>query len=113
VYDSRQQLREHSISEHEGKRAYEAQVVADMGRWKRDYHHVLPFVVINPKMDYKIGDRYYLAKEQEKEEGQPLLDLILETKDGNEELPKFSPGEIMNGRLKIETTELARVTFQV
>jgi hypothetical protein len=85
---------------------YEAEVVADIGRWKRDYLHVLPFVVINPKMDYRIGDTYYLDKEQEKKEGRPYLDLILETKDGTEELPKFSPGEIMNGRLKIENTEL-------
>jgi hypothetical protein len=68
---------------------YEVEVVAEMGRWKRDYHHVLPFVVINPKIDYRIGDRYYLGKEQEKKEGQPLLDLTLETKDGTEELPKF------------------------
>jgi hypothetical protein len=45
---------------------YEVEVVADMGRWERDYHQTLPFVVINPKMDYRIGDRYYLGKEQEK-----------------------------------------------
>jgi hypothetical protein len=88
---------------------YEVEVVADMGKWKRNYRHVLPFVVINPKMDYRIGDRYYLGKEQENKEGQPLLDVILETKDGTKELPKFSPGEIMKGRLKIENTELARV----
>ena len=80
-----------------------------MGRWKRDYRHVLPFVVINPKMDYRIGDRYFLDKEQESEEGQPLLDMILETKDGIEESLKFSPGEIINGRLKMENIERSRV----
>lgn len=101
-----------ALESYQGKHArivYGVEVVANMGKWKRDYHHVLPFVVINPKMDYRIGDRYNLAKEQEKEEGQPLFDLILETKDGTEELPKFSPGEIVKGRLKIENAELARV----
>ena len=70
---------------------YEVEVVSDMGRWKRDYRHMLPFVVINPKMDYRIGDRYYLVKEQGKKEGQPLLDIILETEEGAEDVPKFSP----------------------
>jgi hypothetical protein len=44
-----------------------------MGRWKRDYHRTLPFVVKNPKMDYRIGDRHYLDKEQETEEGGPTM----------------------------------------
>jgi hypothetical protein len=101
-----------ALETYQGKHArivYEVEVVADMGRWKRDYRHVLPFVVINPKMDYRIGDRYYLDKEQEKEEGQPLLDMILETKDGIEESLKFSPGEIIKGRLKMENIERSRV----
>lgn len=92
-----------ALESYQGKHAhimYEVEVAADMGRWKRDYHHVLPFVVINPKMDYRIGVRYYLGKEQEKVEGQPLLDLILENKDGTVELPKFRSGDIMKGRLK-------------
>ncbi len=77
---------------YQGKHArimYEVEVVADMGRWERDYHQTLPFVVINPKMDYRIGDRYYLGKEQEKKEGQPLLNMILETKGGTEECKSF------------------------
>ena len=71
---------------------YEVEVIADMGRWKRDYRHTFPFAVINPNMDYRIGDRYYLSKEERKE-GQPYLDMILETRDGSKELPKFRPGE--------------------
>jgi hypothetical protein len=102
-----------AFESYQGKDArilYEVEVHADMGRWKRDYHHVLPFVVLNPKMDYRIGDRYYLGKEQEKEEGQPLLNVILETKDSTEELPKFSPGEIMCGTLKMENIGQTRVS---
>jgi arrestin (S-antigen)-like protein len=71
-----------ALESYQGKHArimYEVEVVANMGRWKRDYHYTLPFAVINPKMDYRIGDRYYLDKEQDKEEGQPLLDMILLT----------------------------------
>jgi arrestin (S-antigen)-like protein len=101
-----------ALESYQGKHVhiwYEVGVGADMGRWKRDCHHVLPFVVINPKMDYRIGDRYYLSKEQEKKEGQPLLDVILEIKDGTEELPKFSSGEIIKGRLKMENIEQSRV----
>jgi hypothetical protein len=101
-----------TLESYQGKHArivYEVEVVADMGRWKGDYHHALPFVVINPKMDYRIGDKYYLGEEQEKKEGQPFLNVILEPKDSTEELPKFSPGEIMKGRLKIENIEVARV----
>jgi hypothetical protein len=67
-----------SLESYQGKHArimYEVEVVVDMGRWKRDYHYTLPFAVINPKMDYRIGDRYYLGKEQEKKEGRPYLAL--------------------------------------
>jgi hypothetical protein len=80
-----------------------------MGRWKRDYHRTLPFVVINPMMDYRIGDRYYFDKEQGKKEGRPYLDMELEIRDGTRELPKFNPGEIMRGTLKMENIEQTRV----
>jgi hypothetical protein len=60
-------------------------------------------------MDYRIGDRYYLGKEEEKKEDQPLLDMILETKDGAGESLKFSPGEVIKGRLKMENIERSRV----
>jgi hypothetical protein len=53
----------------------------------------------------RIGDRYYLDKEQEKVEGRPNLDMELETKDSKTELPKFSPGETIKGRLKMENIE--------
>lgn len=89
---------------------YEVEVHVDMGRWKRDYRRKLPFVVTNPKMDYRIGDRYYLDKEQEKEEGRPNLEMELETKDSKTELPKFSPGETIKGRLKMENIEQTRVS---
>jgi hypothetical protein len=101
-----------TLESYQGKHAriiYEVEVVADMGRRKRDYHHRLSFAVINPKMDYRIGDRYYLGKEQEKKEGQPFLDMILETNDGTEESLKFSPGEIIKGRLKMENIEQSRI----
>jgi hypothetical protein len=101
-----------ALESYHGKHArivYELEVGADMGRWKRDYHHRFPFAVINPKMDYRIRDRYYLDKKQEKKEGQPFLDMILENQDGSKESPKFRPGEVINGRLKMENTELARV----
>jgi hypothetical protein len=81
------------------------EVGADMGPWKKDYHHTLPFAVTNPKMDYKVGDRYYLDKEPDKKEGQPYLDLEFETKDDVvDELPKFKCGEIIKGRLKVGNT---------
>jgi hypothetical protein len=35
--------------------------------------------------------------------------MILETKDGAEESLKFSPGEIIKGRLKMENIEQSRV----
>jgi hypothetical protein len=101
------------LESYQGKDArifYEVEVHADMGRWKRDYHRTPPFVVTNTKMDYRIGDRYYLDKEQEKEEGRPYLDMELETKDSKMELPKFSPGETIKGRLKMENIEQTRVS---
>ena len=46
---------------------YEVEITADMGRWKKDYHCVLPFEVQNPKMTYTFGgDRIFLGEEQEK-----------------------------------------------
>jgi hypothetical protein len=101
------------LESYQGKDArifYEVEVHADMGRWKRDYHRTPPFVVTNTKMDYRIGDRYYLDKEQEKKDGLPNLDMELETKDSTMELPKFSPGETIKGRLKMENIEQTRVS---
>jgi hypothetical protein len=77
---------------------------------ERDYHRALPFVVINPMMDYRIGDRYYSNKEQGNKEGRPYLDMKLEIRDGTRELPKFNPGEIMRGTLKMGNIEQTRVS---
>ena len=88
---------------------YEVEVSADMGRWKRDYHNALSFEVLNPNMTYTFGDRSYLGKEQEKKEGEPYLGLELEMTNGISDVPKFSPGQIIKGRLKIENTDLTRV----
>jgi hypothetical protein len=103
---------ENVLESYQGKHArimYEVEITADMGRWKRDYHYTLPFAVTNPRMDYRIGDRYFLDKEQDKKEGQPLLEMILETKDGAGESLKFNPGEVIKGRLKMENIERSRV----
>jgi hypothetical protein len=61
-------------------------------------------------MDYSIGDRYYLDREQEKKEARPYLVMELEIRDGTRELPKFNPGETIKGRLKMENIEHTRVT---
>jgi hypothetical protein len=102
-----------ALESYRGKHAritYEVEVGADMDRWKRDYHHTISFVVINPKMAYKLGDRYYLGEKPEKKEGVPYLDMEFEKKNtGVDELPKFSPGEIISGRLKMENIALTRV----
>jgi hypothetical protein len=97
-----------ALESYQGRHAqtkYELEIGADMGPWKKDYHHTLPFEVTNPKMDYKVGDRYYLDKESDKKEGQPYLDLEFGTKDDVvDELPKFRCGEIIKGRLKMGNT---------
>jgi len=36
---------------------YEVRIDADRGRWREDYHHVLPFKVVNSKMTYTFGGR--------------------------------------------------------
>ena len=62
----------------------------------------MTFEVTNPKMTYTFGDSLYLGKEKEKKEGQPFTRLELETKNDTSSIPKFSPGEIIQGRLIIE-----------
>ena len=93
-----------ALESYSGKHArikYEVEVRVNMGRWKRD-HYTLAFEVTNPRMTYTAGDSLYLGKEREKKEGQPYLHLELETKNGTNDIPKFSPGEIIQGRLTIE-----------
>jgi hypothetical protein len=85
------------------------EVHVNMGRWKRDYHYTLTFEVMNPRMTYTFGDSLYLGKEKEKKEGQPYLHLELETKNDTTGIPKFSPGEIIQGRLIIENGSLRRI----
>jgi hypothetical protein len=80
-----------------------------MGRWKRDYHYTLTFEVKNPRMTYTFGDSLYLGKEKEKKEGQPFTRLELETKNDTSSIPKFSPGEIIQGRLIIKNGGLRRI----
>lgn len=101
-----------ALESYRGKHArikYEVEVHVNMGRWKRDYHYTLAFEVTNPRMTYTSGDNLYLGKEQEKKEGQPYLHLELETKNSTNDIPKFSPGEIIQGRLTIENIGLRRV----
>jgi hypothetical protein len=101
-----------ALESYHGKDArifYEVEVYADMGRWKRHYRRTQPFVVSNPKMDYRIGDRYYLDNEQRNKKGRPYLDMELEIRDGAKELPKFNPGEIIRGTLKLGNIEQTRV----
>ena len=81
---------------------YEVGISADIGRWKKDYHHILSFKVLNPNMTYTFGgDRLFLGDEQEKKEGEPYLGLELANTNGINDVPKFSPSQIIRGRLKI------------
>ena len=101
-----------AIESYRGKNVrivYEVEIHADMGRWKKDYRHILSFEVLNPNMTYMFGDRPYLGKEQEKKEGEPYLGLELEMTNGLSDMLKFSPGQIIKGILKIENTDLKRV----
>jgi len=101
-----------ALESYRGKHArieYEVEVHVNMGRWKRDYHYTLTFEVTNPRMTYTFGDSLYLGKEKEKKGGQPFTRLELETKNDTNDIPKFSPGEIIQGRLIIENDGLRRV----
>jgi hypothetical protein len=101
-----------ALESYRGKNArivYEVEISADMGRWKRDYRHIVPFEVQNPNMDYTFGDRLYLGKEQEKKEGERYLGLELEMTNSTSDMPKFSTGQIIKGKLRIENTDLRRV----
>jgi Arrestin (or S-antigen), N-terminal domain len=91
--------------------AYEVEFIVDRGRWKRDYRKILSFDV-NSKMSYAFVDRFYLG-EDKKEEGKPYLGLEIEMINGTSDVPKFSPGDILKGKLKIENTDLNRVTRSV
>jgi hypothetical protein len=89
---------------------YEVGISADMGRWKKDYHHILSFEVLNPKMTYSFGgDRFFLGEKQEKKEGKPYLGLELEMTNSISDMPKYSPSQIIKGKLKIENTEMERI----
>jgi hypothetical protein len=89
--------------------AYEVEILADLGRWKGGYHYTLIFAVTNPRMTYTFGDSLYLGKEKEKKEGEPPLHMKLETKDDTSDIPRFSPGEIMRGRLIIKNGGIQRI----
>jgi hypothetical protein len=88
---------------------YEVRIDADMGRWKKDYHHVTPFKVMNSKMTYTFGgDRLLLGEQQQGKEGKPHLDLKLENSDSIDDIPVFSPGQMVRGESKIENIDMRR-----
>jgi Arrestin (or S-antigen), N-terminal domain len=88
--------------------AYDVEVRVEMGRWKRD-EYVLAFEVKNPKMTYTFEDSLYLEKEEDKKEDQLPLRFELEAKNSTSDIPKFSSGEIIQGRLMIENIGVRRV----
>jgi hypothetical protein len=88
--------------------AYEVEVRVDMGRWNRD-GYVLAFEVKNPGMSYTFEDSLYLDREKEKKDDQLPLRLELEMKNDTSDMPKFSPREIIQGRLIIENVGVRRV----
>lgn len=88
--------------------AYDVEVRVETGRWKRD-EYLLAFEVKNPKMTYTFEDSLYQEKEKEKKEDQIPLRLELEAKNNTGDIPKFSSGEIIQGRLMIENVGLRRV----
>jgi hypothetical protein len=57
-------------------------------------------------MTYAFGDRFYLGEDQKKKEGKPYLALELEMSNGTGDVPKFSPGDFLKGKMKIENTDL-------
>jgi hypothetical protein len=90
---------------------YEVGISADMGRWKKDHHNTLSFKVLNSKMTYTFsGDRFFLGEEQKRKEGKPYLDLELEATTGTSDILKFSPGQTIRGRLKIDNADKKRIT---
>jgi hypothetical protein len=100
-----------ALESYRGKHArikYEVVVHVSMGRWKRD-SRTLTFEVTNPSMTCTFGEVLYLGKEGEKKESQPYMRLELETKNNRSAIPKFSPGEIINGLLIIENGGLRRI----
>jgi hypothetical protein len=100
-----------ALESYRGKHArikYEVEVHVSMGRWKRD-SRTLTFEVTNPSMTCTFGEVLYLGKEGEKKESQPYMRLELETKNNRSAIPKFSPGEIINGLLIIENGGLRRI----
>jgi hypothetical protein len=101
-----------ALESYRGKHArikYEVEVRVNIGRWKRDNHYTLTFEVTNPRMIYTFGDSLYLVREKDKKDGQPNLRLELEAKNDTSDIPKFSPGEIIQGRLIIENGGLRRI----
>jgi hypothetical protein len=60
-------------------------------------------------MTCTFGDALYLGKEREKKESQPYMRLELETKNETNDMPKFSPGEIIKGLLIVENGGLRRI----
>jgi Arrestin (or S-antigen), N-terminal domain len=100
-----------ALESYRGKYAritYDVEVRVEMGRWKRD-GYVLAFEVKNPKMTYTFEDSLYLDKEEDKKEDQLPLRFELEAEDNTSGIPKFSSGEIIQGRLMIESVGVRRV----
>lgn len=100
-----------ALESYRGKYAqikYEVEFHVNMGRWKRD-SYTLTFEVVNPRMSYTFGDSLYFGKEKEIKEGQRYPRLELETKNDISDIPKFSPGEIIQGRLIIENSGMQRI----
>jgi hypothetical protein len=56
-----------TLESYDGKNArivYEVEFRADMGRWKKDYHRISSFEVLNPNMIYTFsGVRTFLGDE--------------------------------------------------
>jgi hypothetical protein len=101
-----------ALESYRGKYAqikYEVEVLANMGRWKRD-DYTLTFEVTNPRMTYTFGDNLYLGKENEKKEDQsPYLRLEPE-QEAKDDIPKFPPGGIVRGELlMVENGGLQRI----
>ena len=90
-----------ALESYQGKDArivYEVEFSLDR-EWKKDYHHVLSFTVLNPNMTYTFGgDRHFLGEKQEKKEGEPVLGLELEVT--YDVIPKFFQGQMIKGKLK-------------
>jgi hypothetical protein len=85
-------------------------VDVDFGRWKKGISGALLFEVTNPTIPYTFsGDIFFMGKENKRKEDKPFLDLQLDKTNGISGIPCYSPGETINGKLKLENISAEKI----